>query len=77
MDLGISGRKAIVCGSSRGLGRACAISLARAGCTVIVTRVTWFSADSALSGHCASRVQVQILMTIFEFDAIPYKEAEQ
>ena len=25
MDLGISGRKAIVCGSSRGLGRACAI----------------------------------------------------
>jgi 3-oxoacyl-[acyl-carrier protein] reductase len=36
MDLGISGRKAIVCGSSRGLGRACAISLAHAGCTVIV-----------------------------------------
>ena len=36
MDLGISGRKAIVCGSSRGLGRACAISLARAGCTVVV-----------------------------------------
>ena len=39
MDLGISGRKAIVCGSSRGLGRACAISLARAGCTVIVNGI--------------------------------------
>lgn len=36
MDLGIAGRTAIVCGSSRGLGRACATSLARAGCTVIV-----------------------------------------
>ena len=39
MDLGISGRTAIVCGSSRGLGRACAISLARAGCTVIVNGI--------------------------------------
>ena len=39
MDLGISGRNAIVCGSSRGLGRACAISLARAGCTVVVNGI--------------------------------------
>jgi 3-oxoacyl-[acyl-carrier protein] reductase len=31
LDLGIKGRRAIVCGSSRGLGRACATSLARAG----------------------------------------------
>jgi 3-oxoacyl-[acyl-carrier protein] reductase len=31
MDLGIGGRKAIVCASSRGLGRACAESLAREG----------------------------------------------
>jgi 3-oxoacyl-[acyl-carrier protein] reductase len=31
MDLGISGRKAIVCASSRGLGKGCAMSLARAG----------------------------------------------
>jgi 3-oxoacyl-[acyl-carrier protein] reductase len=36
MDLGISGRKAIVCASSKGLGRACAIELARAGCLVVV-----------------------------------------
>src|ERR1700686_2770718 len=32
MDLGISGRRAIVCASSRGLGRACAQALAAAGC---------------------------------------------
>jgi 3-oxoacyl-[acyl-carrier protein] reductase len=36
MDLGIAGRKAIVCASSRGLGRACAFALAQAGCEVVV-----------------------------------------
>jgi 3-oxoacyl-[acyl-carrier protein] reductase len=36
MDLGIAGRKAIVCASSRGLGKACAFRLAEAGCEVVV-----------------------------------------
>ncbi|HEX8639805.1 MAG TPA: SDR family oxidoreductase [Allosphingosinicella sp.] len=36
MDLGIAGRNAIVCASSRGLGRACALELARAGCRVVI-----------------------------------------
>ena len=36
MDLGIKGRKAIVCASSQGLGLACATSLAREGCTVFI-----------------------------------------
>jgi 3-oxoacyl-[acyl-carrier protein] reductase len=36
MDLGIAGRKAIVCASSRGLGRACATALVQAGCEVII-----------------------------------------
>ena len=36
MDLGIAGRKAIVCASSRGLGRACARALAEAGCEITV-----------------------------------------
>ena len=36
MDLGIAGRKAIVCASSRGLGKACAMKLAEAGCEVVV-----------------------------------------
>jgi 3-oxoacyl-[acyl-carrier protein] reductase len=35
MDLGIAGRKALVCASSKGLGRACAEALAREG--VLVT----------------------------------------
>ncbi|MCC7346143.1 MAG: SDR family oxidoreductase [Variibacter sp.] len=36
MDLGLKGRKAIVCASSRGLGRACATALAREGCAVVI-----------------------------------------
>jgi 3-oxoacyl-[acyl-carrier protein] reductase len=36
MDLGIKGRKAIVCASSKGLGKACAKALAREGCAVFV-----------------------------------------
>jgi 3-oxoacyl-[acyl-carrier protein] reductase len=36
MDLGIDGKKAIVCASSRGLGRGCALALAEAGCDVVI-----------------------------------------
>lgn len=36
MDLGIQGRKAIVCASSKGLGRGCAVALAEAGCDLVV-----------------------------------------
>ena len=36
MDLGIAGRKAIVCASSRGLGKGCAHALAEAGCEVVI-----------------------------------------
>ena len=36
MDLGIAGRKAIVCASSKGLGRACARALAEAGCAIVI-----------------------------------------
>ncbi len=34
MDLGIAGKKALVCGASKGLGRGCAMALAREGCDV-------------------------------------------
>ena len=36
MDLGIKGRKALVCASSQGLGLACATSLAQEGCEVFL-----------------------------------------
>ena len=37
MDLGIRGRTAIVCAASKGLGRACAFSLAREGVKLVIT----------------------------------------
>jgi 3-oxoacyl-[acyl-carrier protein] reductase len=36
MDLGIAGRKAIVCGASKGLGRGAAMALAAEGCDVVI-----------------------------------------
>jgi 3-oxoacyl-[acyl-carrier protein] reductase len=40
MDLGLRGKKAIVCAASKGLGRACAISLAREGVDLVITART-------------------------------------
>ena len=40
MDLGIKGRKAIVCAASKGLGKACAMSLARAGVDLVINSRT-------------------------------------
>src|SRR4051812_48982050 len=40
MDLGIKGRKAIVCAASKGLGRACAMALSREGVEVVITART-------------------------------------
>ncbi len=37
MDLGLKGKSAIVCAASKGLGRACAMALAREGVSVVIT----------------------------------------
>jgi 3-oxoacyl-[acyl-carrier protein] reductase len=37
MDLGIRGKSAIVCAASKGLGKACALALAREGVNVLIT----------------------------------------
>jgi 3-oxoacyl-[acyl-carrier protein] reductase len=52
LDLGIRGRRAIVCGSSRGLGRACATSLARAGALVVINGM-----DEARLGRAAEEIR--------------------
>ncbi|MBO6508821.1 MAG: SDR family oxidoreductase [Roseibium sp.] len=36
MDLGLKGKKAIICASSRGLGKGCAEALAEAGCSIVL-----------------------------------------
>jgi 3-oxoacyl-[acyl-carrier protein] reductase len=40
MDFGIKGKKAIVCAASKGLGRACALALAREGVELVITART-------------------------------------
>ena len=37
MDLGIRGRTALVCAASKGLGKGCAVSLAREGVNLVIT----------------------------------------
>ena len=49
MDLGIRGRKALVCASSQGLGLACALALAREGCEV------WINGRDASKLDAAAR----------------------
>jgi len=46
MDLGIAGRRAIVCGGSKGLGRAAALSLAREGVEVHLVARTLATLES-------------------------------
>ncbi len=52
MDLGLQGRRALVCGASKGLGSACAESLSREGVHVTITART----EAALS-DAASRIE--------------------
>ncbi len=40
MDVGLKGKRAIVCAASKGLGRACAMALAREGVDVVITART-------------------------------------
>jgi len=46
MDFGLKGKKAIVCASSKGLGRACALALAREGVELVITARTAADLDA-------------------------------
>ncbi|MSQ53489.1 MAG: SDR family oxidoreductase [Betaproteobacteria bacterium] len=66
MDLGIRGKKALVCGASKGLGRGCATSLAREGCEVTIVGRTKADIEiaakelQALSGSKVTAVAADI-----------------
>lgn len=63
MDLGIAGRRALVCAASRGLGRACAFSLAENGVNVtIVARGRDALEATAAEIRGATGVQVQAVV---------------
>jgi 3-oxoacyl-[acyl-carrier protein] reductase len=47
MDLGLRGKKALITGASRGIGRACAEMLASEGCDVVIVSRTQADLDAA------------------------------
>lgn len=59
MDLGIAGRTAIVCASSRGLGKACAQSLAQAGVNIVIN-----GRDDAALNETAQEIAKQTGVTV-------------
>lgn len=61
MDLGLRGKKAIVCAASKGLGRAVAIALAREGVDLVITaRGESALAETAATISAATGVSVSI-----------------
>ncbi len=64
MDLGLSGKKAIICASSRGLGKGCAIALAEAGCDVVVN-----GRDASVLAATADEIRSAIGATVHEVAA--------
>ena len=59
MDLGLRGRKALVTGASKGIGRACAEALAEEGCDVVLVSRTAADLEKA-RGEIASRHNVAV-----------------
>src|SRR3546814_13692583 len=70
MELGISGRKALVCASSKGLGKACATALAEAGCEVFVN-----GRDAAALRETAGEIRRKDGVTVIEVVADLMTEA--
>lgn len=60
MDLGLTGRTAIVCASSQGLGRGCATALAAAGCRVVLNGRD-AAALAAAAHEIAAATQAEVL----------------
>lgn len=61
MDLGIRGKTAIVCASSRGLGRGCAMALAEAGCNLVVN-----GRDGAILAKTAQEIRDRFGVNVVE-----------
>jgi 3-oxoacyl-[acyl-carrier protein] reductase len=61
MDLGLTGRKAIICAASKGLGKACAMALAEAGVEITITGRNQESLEAAAAEiHAATGATIHI-----------------
>ena len=67
MDLGISGKNALVCGASKGLGRACAEALAKEGVNVTLVART-AAALEATANEIRQLAGAQVTVTVVAAD---------
>lgn len=74
MDLGIKGRKAIVCASSRGLGKGCATALAEAGCEIVVNGRNR-EVTEATAAEIAERTGVKVTPVIADVSTVEGQRA--
>ncbi len=74
MDLGISGRSAILLASSRGLGRACAEALAREGVGVVVNGRGADDVDAAVD-EISARYGVEVQGVVGDSSAAEVHDA--
>ena len=74
MDLGIKGKKAIVCASSKGLGLGCALSLAEAGVDLIINSRDAGNLDNALN-LITSKYQVRVETVVADITTKTGQEA--
>src|SRR6516225_12191965 len=78
MDLGLRGKKALVTGASKGIGRACAEVLAEEGCDVILVSRTAADLETARASIMAKH---NVAVRFYPFDLSDsrnvYKLAEE
>jgi short-subunit dehydrogenase len=73
MELGLRGRKALVTGASRGIGRACAKVLAEEGCDVVLVSRTAADLEAARAKIAA---QCNVAVRCFALDLSESKSAD-
>jgi|SRR5690606_19874623 len=73
MDLEIAGRWAVVCGASKGLGRACALALAREGVNVVMAARTRASLDESRA-QIEAETGVQVIAVQADITTVPGRE---
>ena len=73
MELGLRGRKALITGASRGIGRACAEVLAEEGCDVVLVSRTAADLEAAKSKIAA---QHTVAVRCFPLDLLDSKSVD-
>src|SRR5271170_3296390 len=74
MELGLRGRKALVTGASKGIGRACAEALAEEGCDVVLVSRTATDLEAA---RAAIAEKHNVAVRVFPFDLSDSKNVDK